>query len=48
MAAGVIVLMFIEDKVITILLYCIVCQVHVEVIKVAMLRPNILLCCKPR
>lgn len=35
--------MLIEYKVIAILLYSIICQVHVEVIKVAMLRSNILL-----
>lgn len=42
--ARVIIFVFIEYKILTVLLYSIVCQMHVEIIKIASLGSYILLC----
>jgi hypothetical protein len=47
-AAGVIVLVLVKDKVLAVLLDCVVSQMHVKVVEVPSLRPNIFFGCKTR
>lgn len=44
----VVVLIFVVHKIIWFLLYCVVGQVHEEIVEIALLGPNVLFSCKPR